>query len=112
MKILLLLLFPICLFAQTENQEDNLKNKSVLNISQQLGYFDSNYRQDLSLEKNNELMKDYVKHYINQPTTVSPLNPVEERIDYRFDDSMTTTQNLIRSVVHEMFLSKPLKLSK
>ena len=57
-------------------------------------------------------MQDYVKHHNNQLTTVSPLNPIEERIEYRFDDSMTITQNLIRSIVHEIFLSKPLKLGK
>lgn len=84
----------------------------IIPFAQSIGYFDSKYKQNLSLEKNNELMQDYVKHRNNQLTTVSPLNSIEERIEYRFDDSMTITQNLIRSIVHEIFLSKPLKLAK
>ncbi|MFV0176629.1 hypothetical protein OBK27_06790 [Empedobacter falsenii] len=112
MKILLLFLFPICLFAQVEVQNGNLKNKLTIPFAQSIGYFDSKYKQNLSLEKNNKLMQDYVKHHNNQLTTVSPLNPIEERIEYRFDDSMTIAQNLIRSIVHEIFLSKPLKLGK
>jgi len=55
---------------------------------------------------------NYVKHYKNQQTTVSPLKPVEERIPYEYDDSKTYSQNLFRSTVHELFFSKPLKLGK
>lgn len=112
MKPLLFFLFPIVLFAQEVAQNDQLKNKLLMNFAQQSGYFDFKYSQDLSLEKNNELMQDYVKHYKNQQTTVSPLKPVEERIPYEYDDSKTYSQNLFRSTVHELFFSKPLKLGK
>ncbi|MBY0067767.1 MULTISPECIES: hypothetical protein [Empedobacter] len=112
MKPLLFFLFPIALFAQEVAQNDNLKNKLLMNFTQQSGYFDFKYSQDLSLEKNNELILDNVKNYINQPTSISPLKPIEERIEYKYDDTMTNRENLIRSVIHEMFLSKPLKLSK
>lgn len=112
MKILLFFLFPIALFAQEVAQNDNLKNKLLMNFAQQSGYFDFKYSQDLSLEKNNELILDNVKNYINQPTSISPLKPVEKRITYEYDDSKTYGQNLFRSTVHELFFSKPLKLGK
>lgn len=112
MKPLLFFLFPIALFAQEVAQNDNLKNKLLMNFAQQSGYFDFKYSQDLSLEKNNELMQDYIKNYTNQQQDVSPLKPVEKWIPYEYDDSKTYGQNLIRSVVHEIFFSKPLKLGK
>lgn len=112
MKILLFFLFPIALFAQEVAQNDNLKNKLLMNFAQQSGYFDFKYSQDLSLEKNNELMEDYFKNYSNKQQDVSPLKPVEKRIPYEYDDSKTYGQNLIRSVVHEIFFSKLLKLGK
>ena len=112
MKTLLFFLFPIALFAQEVAQNDNLKNKLSMNFAQQSGYFDFKYSQDLSLEKNNELMEDYFKNYSNKQQDVSPLKPVEKRIPYEYDDSKTYGQNLIRSVVHEIFFSKPLKLGK
>ncbi|WP_312356359.1 hypothetical protein [Empedobacter sp.] len=112
MKPLLFFLFPIALFAQEVAQNDNLKNKLLMNFAQQSGYFDFKYSQDLSLEKNNELILDNVKNYINQPTSISPLKPVVERISYEYDDSKTYGQNLFRSTVHELFFSKPLKLGK
>ena len=56
MKPLLFFLFPIALFAQEVAQNDNLKNKLLMNFAQQSGYFDFKFTQDLSLEKNNELM--------------------------------------------------------
>lgn len=112
MKILLFFLFPIALFAQEVAQNDNLKNKLSMNFAQQSGYFDFKYSQDLSLEKNNELMEDYFKNYTNQQQDVSPLKPVEKRITYEYDDSKTYGQNLVRSVIHDIFFSKPLKLGK
>ncbi|MBW1618665.1 MULTISPECIES: hypothetical protein [Empedobacter] len=78
MKPLLFFLFPIALFAQEVAQNDNLKNKLLMNFAQQSGYFDFKYSQDLSLEKNNELMQDYIKNYTNQQQDVSPLKPVEK----------------------------------
>ncbi|MDM1548460.1 hypothetical protein HX096_11415 [Empedobacter falsenii] len=112
MKTLLFFLFPIVLFAQEVAQNDQLKNKLLMNFAQQAGYFDFKYSQDLSLEKNNELMQDYIKNYTNQQHDVSPLEPVEKRIPYEYDDSKTYGQNLVRSVIHDIFFSKPLKLGK
>ena len=112
MRTLLFFLFPIALFAQEVAQNDNLKNKLLMNFAQQSGYFDFKYSQDLSLEKNNELMQDYFKNYTNQQQDVSPLKLVEKRIPYEYDDSKTDGQNLVRSVIHDIFFSKPLKLGK
>ena len=112
MRTLLFFLFPIALFAQVVAQNDNLKNKLLMNFAQQSGYFDFKYSQDLSLEKNNELMQDYFKNYTNQQQDVSPLKLVEKRIPYEYDDSKTYGQNLVRSVIHDIFFSKPLKLGK
>ena len=112
MRTLLFFLFPIALFAQEVAQNDNLKNKLLMNFAQQSGYFDFKYSQDLSLEKNNELMQDYPKNYTNQQQDVSPLKLVEKRIPYEYDDSKTYGQNLVRSVIHDIFFSKPLKLGK
>ena len=112
MKYFIYLLFPTFLFAQEDVQLVNLKNKLSINFGQKSGYFDSKYLQDLSLEKNNELLQNYVKNYVNQPISIYPLNPIEEKITYRYDDTMTNRENFIRSVVHELFLSKPLKLGK
>lgn len=105
MKLLLFFLFPVALFAQEVAQNDNLKNKLLMNFAQQSGYFDFKYSQDLSLEKNNELMQDYIKNYTNQQQDVSPLKPVEKRIPYEYDDSKTYGQNLVRSVIHDIFLA-------
>ena len=112
MRTLLFFLFPIALFAQEVAQNDNLKNKLLMNFAQQSGYFDFKYSQDLSLEKNNELMQDYFKNYTNQQQDVSPLKLVEKRIPYEYDDSKTYGQNLVRSVIHDIFFIKPLKLGK
>ena len=112
MKPLLFFLFPIALFAQEVAQNNQSKNKLLMNFAQQSGYFDFKYSQDLSLEKNNELMQDYFKNYTNQQQDVSPLKLVEKRIPYEYDDSKTYGQNLVRSVIHDIFFSKPLKLGK
>ena len=56
MKPLLFFLFLIALFAQEVAQNNQSKNKLLMNFAQQSGYFDFKFTQDLSLEKNNELM--------------------------------------------------------
>ncbi|GEM51868.1 hypothetical protein [Empedobacter brevis] len=109
MKIILLFLCSTFLLAQVEVQNDELKNKLMMNFNQQSGYFDFKYKQDLSLAKNNELMKVDLTNYTAQ-AEIPSLNKQEERIPYEYDPLKSNGQNFVQSVIHELFLSKPIRL--
>lgn len=106
MKYIILFLFPFLAFAQ---ETFDKKNQLHVNFNQTNGYFKSNYQQDLSIEKNTELIKN-AQINVKNSFSVSPLERQEERIPYEYDSNKSVGQNLVLEVVHNLFFSKPIRL--
>lgn len=120
MKNFLFFLFPVFLFSQTEKEVvsndvklDDVKLDVVNDYYKSPNYFKTS-KQDLSLEKSNELVKNNLSYLsaLKSAVIISPLNKQDDRIPYKYDDDRIFSENLIRGVLHEVFLSKPVRLSK
>lgn len=115
MKNFLIFLFPVFLFSQTEKEvvSNDVKLDVVNDYYKSPNYFKTS-KQDLSLEKSNELVKNNLSYLsaLKSAVIISPLNKQDDRIPYKYDDDRIFSENLIRGVLHEVFLSKPVRLSK
>ncbi|MBO6213791.1 hypothetical protein [Algoriella sp.] len=115
MKNFLFFLFPVFLFSQTEKEviSNDVKLDVVNDYYKSPNYFKTS-KQDLSLEKSNELVKNNLSYLSALKSTViiSPLNKQDDRIPYKYDDDRIFSENLIRGILQEVFLSKPVRLSK
>lgn len=106
MKYIILFLFPIIGFAQ-ESFDKN--NQLLIAFNKTNGYFNSNAKQDLSMENNTELIKQTINNKTNQPLLYSTLNAVEI-IPYEYDYQKNVKENLALELIHNLFFSKPVRL--
>jgi len=78
-KFIIILFFPISIFAQEKEQNNKLKNELLFEFNQTSNAKRRIENLDLSLEKSNELIKNRFNHPSHQNTRISPLDKVEEK---------------------------------
>ena len=108
--LLFMIFIPMCSFAQVDVKNNTVNNNLWFEFNQSSVSIKRKENSDLSLEKSNELINQSFMNSINQKTRISSLKKVEEYIPYEYDEKMSFSQNFVRSVIHEMFFSKPIRL--